>query len=221
MKAIVVGCGRLGSELAYRLFLAGHEVSIVDLDERAFTQLPADFQGKFNEGDALNRDVLRRAGIENADSLAAVANSDALNAVVGHLALTYYHVPNVVVRNYDPRYRAIHEAYGLQVVSALSWGAQRIEEMMYHADVRAVFSAGNGEVEVYEVAVPEHCSELSLQDIVDNEVCIPVAVTRAGNAVLPDPKMVLKTGDVLHISATQEGAEMLRSRIRSYKKEGK
>lgn len=220
MKAIIVGCGRMGAELAYRLFQAGHEVSIVDLDERAFTKLPSDFQGKFNEGDALNRDVLRRAGIDSADSLAAVADSDALNGVVGHLALTYFHVPNVVVRNYDPSYRALLEAYGLQVVSALSWGAQRIEEMMYHTDMRAVFSAGNGEVEVYEISVPENCAELSLEEIMSSEVCAPVAVTRAGKAVLPDAKMVLQVGDIIHVSATMEGAEMLRARIRSCKKRG-
>ena len=87
---------------------------------------------------------------ERADAVAVVTDLDVLNAVVGHLARTYYHVPNVIVRNTDPRYRPILEAFGLQVVSAFSWGAQRIEEMIYHADVRAVFSAGNGEVEVYE-----------------------------------------------------------------------
>ena len=148
-------------------------------------------------------------------------NSDPLNAVVGHLALTYFNVPNVVVRNYDPRYRPLLESFGLQMVSALSWGAQRIEEMMYHGDVRAVFSAGNGEVEVYEVAVPENCADLTLEDIMACDVCVAVAVTRAGKAVLPDAKMVLQTGDLIHVSATLEGAEMLRMRIRSCKKGGK
>lgn len=205
----------MGSELAFRLFQAGHVVSIVDLDEKAFSALPADFHGKFNEGDALNRDVLRRAGIEDAESLAAVTNSDVLNAVVGHIARTVYNVPNVVVRNYDPRFRPIHEAYELQVVSAASWGAQRIEEMMYHADVRAVFSAGNGEVEVYEIAVPSNCEGKVLSELVRGEYCLPVAVTRAGKAELPDSEMKLKAGDVLHVSATLEGAESLRAHIRA------
>ena len=66
MKAVVVGCGRLGAELAYRLYQRGHEVAVVDLDEKAFSRLPDDFEGRFSEGDALNRDVLRRAGIEKA-----------------------------------------------------------------------------------------------------------------------------------------------------------
>lgn len=219
MKAIVVGCGRLGAELAYRLFLTGHEVSVIDLDEKEFSKLPSDFAGKFNEGDALNRDVLRRAGIEQAEAVAVVTNSDMLNATIGHLASSFYHVPNVVVRNYDPRYREIHEAFGLQLVSALSWGAQRIEEMMYHSDVRAVYSAGNGEVEVYEVSVPDSCAGYTLESLTEHEQCIPVAVTRAGKAVLPDPKMALQSGDILHLSATAEGAEALRKRIHEVHKE--
>ena len=213
MKAVVVGCGRLGAELAYRLFQRGHEVAIVDLDEKAFSSLPDDFEGRFSEGDALNRDVLRRAGIEKADSVAVVTDSDILNATVGHIALTVYHVPNVVVRNYNPRYRPILEAYGLQMVSALSWGAQRMEEMMYHADVKAVFSAGNGEVEIYELAIQENCAGQVLGDLLNYETCVPVSVTRAGKAMLPNPHLVLELGDVLHVSATLDGVEAVRARV--------
>jgi trk system potassium uptake protein len=219
MKAIIVGCGRMGSELAYRLFQRGHEVSIIDLDEKSFATLPDDFSGQFSEGDALNRDVLRRAGIEKADSVAVVTDSDILNATVGHLALDTYHVPNVVVRNYNPRYRAIHEAYGLQTVSALSWGAQRLEEMMYHTDVKAVFSAGNGEVEIYELSIQDDCVGRTLSELLNFEACVPVAITRAGKAMLPNPKLKLQAGDVLHVSATLEGVEAVRARIYPPRKE--
>ncbi len=213
MRALIIGCGRLGAELAYRLYQRGHEVSLLDLDEKAFEILPADFQGRFHEGNALNYDVLRRCGIEEMDSVAVLTNSDVVNGVVGYLAVKQFHVPNVVVRNYDPRYRPILEAYGLQMVSALSWGAQRVEEMMYHAEVRAVFSAGNGEVEVYEVLVPEHCHGKLLKEVVNASMCVPVAVTRAGKATLPDWNMRLEAGDVLHLSATLEGAEAIRQEM--------
>jgi trk system potassium uptake protein len=219
MKALIVGCGRLGAELAYRLYQGGHEVSIVDMDEAAFSKLPSDFQGRFSEGDAMNREVLRRAGIDQVDSMAVVTDNDILNATIGHLAVTSYNVPNVVVRNYNPRYRPIQEAYGLQIISALSWGAQRIEEMMYHADVRVVFSAGNGEVEVYEIAIPDGFAGHVLDDVVSSNVCVPVAITRAGKAILPNGKMVLEVGDVLHVSATLDGVEALRQRIAAVQKE--
>lgn len=210
MKVIIVGCGRMGAELAARLFRNGHEVSVIDADERAFSKLPADFQGRINEGEAINRDVLHRAGIERADALAAVTDSDVLNAVVGHLARAYYNIPNVVVRNHDPRYLPILEAYGLQTIAALSWGAQRIEEMIYHSDARAVFSAGNGEVEVYEIAVPKSWRGKTLTDLVSCEECVPISLTRAGRAVLPSMALELDEGDVLHVSATLQGIQALR-----------
>lgn len=210
MKVIIVGCGRLGTELATRLFQRGHEVSVVDSNEAAFSKLPANFEGRLNEGDAINRDVLHRAGIERADAIAAVTDSDVLNAVVGHLARDYFHVPNVIVRNHDPRYRPILEAFELQSVSALSWGAQRVEELLYDADARAVFSAGNGEVEIYEVAIPADWSGKTISDLFSSLSCIPVSVTRAGRALLPKADMVLETGDVIHVSATLDGSQALR-----------
>jgi trk system potassium uptake protein len=213
MKIVIVGCGRMGAELARRLFQRGHEISVIDSDETSFTHLPANFEGRINEGEPINRDVLHRAGIDRADVVAVVTDSDVLNAVVGHLARNFYHVPNVVVRNTDPRYRPIHEAFGLQVISALSWGAQRIEEMIYHADIRAVFSAGNGEVEVYEVAIPEEWTGHSVAEISSTSTCIPVSLTRAGKATLPSPNMILEVGDVVHVSATLEGFEALRKRM--------
>ena len=213
MRALIVGCGRLGAELAYRLFQRGHSVSIIDLDEQSFMKLPSDFKGRFSEGSALNRDVLHRAGIEGCDAVAVVTNSDSLNAVVGHLARSMYSIPNVVVRNYDPRYRSLQETFDLQVISSLSWGAQRIEEMMYHADVRTVFSAGNGEVEIYELSVPENCAGTTVGELIATDLCVPVAVTRAGKAMLPTMKLALNVGDILHVSATLDGVEALRSRL--------
>ena len=213
MKALVVGCGRLGAELAFRLFQRGHEVSIVDVDEKSFAKLPSEFQGRFSEGSGLNKDVLHRAGIESCDSVAVVTNSDTLNAVVGHLAKETFHVQNVVVRNYDPRSRGIEEVFGLQVISSLSWGAQRIEEMMYYTDVRPVFSAGNGEVEIYEMTIPDTCAGVTIGELIATEMCMPVAITRAGVAIFPSLKSVLQTGDVLHVSATLDGVDNLRSHL--------
>ncbi len=150
MKMIVVGCGRVGAELADRLSQRGHQVVVIDQSEDAFHNLPADFKGRVVEGQALSQDVLRRAGITHADGLAAVTSSDSINAVVAHIAREEYNVPSVVVRNFNSRWRTMHEVFGLQVVSSTSWGAQRIEELLYQPEIRTVFSAGNGEVELYE-----------------------------------------------------------------------
>ncbi|HMK08111.1 MAG TPA: TrkA family potassium uptake protein [Anaerolineales bacterium] len=212
MKYIVVGCGRVGSELANRLHAAGHEVCVVDPEATAFANLGPGFRGRTIQGEVLNQHVLRRAGIETADGVAAVTNSDSLNAVVAHAARVIFRVPNVVARNYDPRRRAVFEAFGLQVISSTSWGAQRMEELLHHGELLSVFSAGNGEVEVYEVTIPAAWAGRRLGDLTREGVC-GVAHTRAGRASLPEAELRLEEGDIVDVSATLEGMEWLRARL--------
>jgi len=214
MRIIIVGCGRVGAELAYRLFRTGHQVAVIDQVAAALDNLPTDFRGRVVQGEALAADVLIRAGIEQADGLAAVTNSDTLNAVVAHVARSVYHVPQVVVRNYHPRWRVLHEAFGLQVVSSTSWGAQRIEELLYPAFARCVFSAGNGEVEIYELSVSEAWHGRALHELLHTSQCLAVALTRAGKAMLPAPEERLETGDILHLSSTTAGIETLREQLK-------
>lgn len=214
MKIIVIGCGRIGAELAYSLYKKGHQVSVVDDSVSSFNNLPPDFEGKTQEGDAMNQDVLLRAGIQNCDALAAVTNNDTLNAVVSHIAMTEYHILNVVARNYDPHLRPIFEVFNIQVISSTSWGAQRIEELLIDAEGRTVFSAGNGEVEVYELAIPSTWDGKKVSNLVTCSECRWLAITRAGSAFLPEPDTVLKTGDILMVAATFEGITDTRENLK-------
>jgi trk system potassium uptake protein TrkA len=117
-----------------------------------------------------------------------------------------------VVRNYNPRWLPMHEAFGLQVVSSTAWGAQRIEELLYQPLGRTVFSAGNGEVEVYELVVPEAWRGRRIGDLLAGTESVPVAVTRAGRSTLPSPETPLEPSDIVHVSATLAGIEALRER---------
>lgn len=216
MNFIVVGCGRVGAELAFRLSKSGHQVVVVDQNAESFNQLNPEFRGRTVEGEALAEKVLERAGIAEADGLAAVSNSDTLNSVVAHTAHTVYHVPNVVVRNYDPCLRSMIEAFGLQTVSSTSWGAQKVEELLVNPSLRTVFSAGNGEVEVYEVAITTEWDGRSLNELLqlpDASPCLPAALTRAGRSSLPNVETRLQAGDILHVSTTFDGIEKFSARL--------
>jgi trk system potassium uptake protein TrkA len=218
MNFIVVGCGRVGAELALRLFNSGHQVVVVDQNEASFNRINPEFRGRTVAGEALREEVLERAGIKEADGLAAVTNSDMLNAAVAHAALTIYKLPMVVCRNYDPRQRGMLEAFGFQIVSSTAWGAQRTEELLTGVASRAVFSAGNGEIEIYEMNVPESWAGRVWNDLcVGNSGTLPVALTRAGRAVLLTPETKLKGGDMLIVSATFDGIKLLRTRLDSGK----
>jgi trk system potassium uptake protein TrkA len=85
--------------------------------------------------------------------------------------------------------------------------------MLFHADVRTVYSAGNGEVEVYEITVPDAWNGKMLNDCFSSNECIPVSITRAGRAVLPTPQSTLETGDIIHFSATMAGAQTMKNQI--------
>ena len=82
MNFFVIGCGRVGSELAFRLYKNGHTVVVIDINREALNALPPEFRGRIIEGDVLAEHMLERAGIAEADGLATVTNSDTLNAVV-------------------------------------------------------------------------------------------------------------------------------------------
>jgi trk system potassium uptake protein TrkA len=214
MNLIVVGCGRVGAELCYHLFKRGHQVVVVDIDKQAFNRLHPDFRGRTLEGEGLAEGVLERAGVRDADGLAAVTNSDTLNAVIAHTARTLYNVPNVVARNYDPNLRTVIEAFGLQAVGSTSWGAQRVEELLMYPSQRMVYSTGNGEVEVYEMYIPAEWNGRTLGELLDPlKQCYPVALARAGRSSLPEAGTKLQTGDLLDVSSTFEGISALTERL--------
>ena len=214
MNFIVVGCGRVGAELSYRLFKRGYQVVTVDSNREAFNRLHPDFRGRTLEGEGLSESVLERAGVKEADGLAAVTNSDTLNAVVAHIARAFYSVPNVVARNYDPNLRAVIEAFGLQTVGSTYWGAQRVEELLMNPLQKMVYSAGNGEVEVYEVLISEAWNGCTLGKLLEPlKECYPVALSRAGRACLPEAGTKLQTGDLLNVSSTFDGVGALMARL--------
>ncbi|WKZ36649.1 MAG: TrkA family potassium uptake protein [Anaerolineales bacterium] len=215
MNFIVVGCGRVGADLAYRLFQNGYQVVVVDSDQKAFNRLHPDFRGRTVEGDSLSADTLSRAGADKADGVAVVTNSDTMNAVIGHTVRAHYpNVKQVIVRNYDPAMREMLEAFGLQLVSSTAWGAERVQELLIDPSFRAVFSAGNGEVEMYEMYISPKWDGMTISDLLDGcgqIVC--AALTRAGRAQLPTPHSTLTSGDVLTVSATLDGVKALRAKL--------
>ena len=83
MQIVVVGCGRMGSGVARTLQVRDHGVTVVDKDPNAFAALGEQFTGRTVTGNALDKDLLLRAGINRADGLASVTDSDEIDLVKG------------------------------------------------------------------------------------------------------------------------------------------
>jgi trk system potassium uptake protein TrkA len=116
MKVVIMGCGRVGARIAGLLDHTGNDVTIIDTDSRAFRRLPAGFGGETIIGTGIDEDVLRRAGIEEADAFIAVTNGDNRNIMASQVAKRIFNVPEVVCRIYDPVREDLYRRLGLTTV---------------------------------------------------------------------------------------------------------
>ncbi|MBV8065137.1 MAG: TrkA family potassium uptake protein [Actinobacteria bacterium] len=116
MKALIVGCGRVGSSIALQLQQEGWEVTVVDENEDALARLGERWPGIFLVGQGIDVDVLREAGIEEADAVVAATDGDNTNILVGQVAQKRFDVGCVVVRILDPARADFYSERGLRVV---------------------------------------------------------------------------------------------------------
>jgi len=212
MNVIIVGCGRVGVELALSLYNE-HLVTVIDPDPRSFDRLGLHFSGRTVQGEGMDRNVLVRAGIDTANALAAVTAFDNVNVIVARIAREVFQVKRVATRVYNPRRLPIYEKLNLQTVSSSSWGAHRIQELLIHPNLQSLVSAGNGEVQIYETTIPAEWAGHKVTDLVPAESAIPVSLARGSKSMLPRAEMMLEADDILQVSASTEGLNILRQRI--------
>ena len=130
MKIIIMGCGRVGSQVSWLLVKQGHEVTVIDHDANALAKLGLDFKGKVVRGLGFDQSVLHEAGIEHTEGFVAASSSDNANIVAARIARNIFHVPRVVARLYDPLRAEVYQRLGLTTISTTGWGAERIVEVM-------------------------------------------------------------------------------------------
>lgn len=130
MKVIIMGCGRVGAELAATLDREGHEVTVLDINPDSFRRLPASFKGQRVVGNGIDQDVLRRIGIEQADVFVSVTQGDNRNVMAAQMAKHLFGVPRAVSRIYDPIREEIYHELGLETISPTKVGARLLKEAL-------------------------------------------------------------------------------------------
>jgi len=128
MNVVIMGCGRVGARLASMMDSEGHKVTILDIEPYAFRRLPTSFNGTAMVGNGIDTDVLRRAGIEQADAFAAVTQGDNRNVMAAQIAKHIFNVPKVVCRIYDPLREELYSTLGLETISPTNVGAQLMKD---------------------------------------------------------------------------------------------
>jgi trk system potassium uptake protein TrkA len=202
MRVIIVGCGRVGSNLANTLSTERHEVVVIDRNPLSFGRLSREFNGRMLTGVGFDREILQKADIEGADALAATTDSDNVNIVVAVTAKETFKVPRVVARIYNPQAAEIYRREGIPTVTPTLWGANAMRAMLTHPGVGTITTYGSGEVHVLEVEIPNSLVGRPAEDLCAPGESLVGILIRRGKASIPRTDTRLETGDILRIAAT-------------------
>lgn len=130
MRVVIMGCGRVGAQLAALLDSEGHKVTVLDVNADSFRRLPETFGGTTLLGDGTDEDTLRKAEIEEADAFVAVTQGDNRNVMAAQISKHIFNVSKVVCRIYDPLRKEIYDALGLEAISPTTVFAQLLKERL-------------------------------------------------------------------------------------------
>lgn len=214
MHVVVVGCGRVGSELARNLDEAGHSVAVIDKDRSAFQRyLPDDWRGKAIVGFGFDRDHLEQAGIQEAEALAAATGGDNSNILTARIARETYQIPSVVARIQDPRRAVIYERLGIPTVAQVQWTTDQVLRRLFPGQSVVEWADASGAMSLVERALPEAWAGHRLSRLGTPNQFRVAAVTRGGVAHLVGPALVGQEGDILHILVVREHLDALEVRL--------
>jgi trk system potassium uptake protein len=134
MKAMVIGCGRVGSTVAQQLQGSGWEVTVLDENEDALGRLGESWTGEFLVGHGMDLQLLKEGGIEEADAVVVTTDGDNTNIVIAQAAQKHFEVPTVVVRVLDPARAQFYATRGLRIVCPTSAAIETLVGVVRQAE---------------------------------------------------------------------------------------
>jgi trk system potassium uptake protein TrkA len=215
VHVVVVGCGRVGSELALSLERNGHSVAVIDKNAEAFRKrLPEDFKGRKVVGFGFDRDHLIEAGIEEAGAVAAVTSGDNSNILTARIARENFAIERVVARIYDPRRALIYQRLGIPTVATVSWTTDQVmRRLLPAAEQPHEWLDPSGKVCLLDYPIPATWAGKKLTALSEPGVFWLVAITRLGAAHVTMPSAIGQDGDILHFAADVSALDVLRERL--------
>lgn len=196
MYVIIVGCGRVGSELGKLLSNEGHDVVIIDKNTASFDRLGGVFNGLTLTGNGFDLNLLRQAGIEKADAFCALTNGDNTNLISAQVAKKIFKVPKVIARVYDPQRAHIYAALGLDVISGTILFAAMIRDKIIESRFSS-YLIETKDLGVIEIEIKDNLAGKTVQEINIAGEFLVTAVKSLHGVIIPEPQTVLKPKDVL------------------------
>lgn len=196
MYVIIVGCGRVGSELVKLLSNEGHNVVIIDKSRASFERLGGTFNGLTAVGNGFDLELLKQVGIEKADAFCAVTNGDNTNLISAQVAKKIFKVPKVIARVYDPQRAHIYSALGLDIISGTILFAAMLRDKIIESRFSS-YLIETKELGVIEIEVKENLVGKTIQEINIPGEFMVVAIRRLQGIIIPTPETTLKAKDTL------------------------
>jgi trk/ktr system potassium uptake protein len=210
MKIIIMGCGRVGEQVALLMAAENHQITMIDNDPVKVNRVAAEMKIRTVKGVGFDRDVLIQAGIEEADAFAATSSSDNMNVIAARIARNIFHVPKVIARLYDPRRAEVYQRLGLTTISSTSLGAERIRELLIHSNDDPVMTFGGGEVCLFTIEIPAHLIGHRAKDFtIPGEIQLN-SITRKDHAFIPLSGTEFQAGDLLHLTVSASAIERMK-----------
>jgi trk system potassium uptake protein len=209
MKIIVMGYGRIGSQVSKLLSEQQHDVTIIDHDADADGRLGPNYKGRIIRGLGFDHNVLIQAGIEEAEAFVATSHSDNANIVAARIARNIFHVPRVVARLYDPIRAEIYQRLGLTTISPNNWGAERILQVLTHDELDVWDTFGRGEVSFVHLEVPPQLIGRTVNQLnVPGELMV-IAIERDAHGFVPIAGTEFQEGDLINLVLMSSSMERL------------
>jgi trk system potassium uptake protein len=202
MNVIVVGCGRVGSQLATLLSIEGNNVVVIDKSAEAFRRLGTIFNGVTIKGLGFDEDVLEEAGIREAHAFAAVTNLDNTNLMAAEVARKIFDVEHVVARLYNPQRERTYQQLGLDYVCGTTLVAETLLDKIQSGHGHHVSALGD--VEIVQFKASRAVDGKRVADIEIARRFRIAAVSRGDEMFVPEPDAVLHAGDIVMASVKEE-----------------
>ncbi len=204
MHVVIGGFGRTGRFLAHMLERDGHSVAVIDRNQEVFEEFGQEIRGRKLIGEVFDRDTLLKAGIETAQSYAAVTSGDNSNIISARTARERFGVPHVVARIYDPRRAVLYEELGIPTVSSVQWASSVLLAMVLQPELQTIHTYGGGEVTLMRLTAGPRIAGKTIADL-GQACCVRVAVvSRNGIAMIPPGDFKIELGDQLFIDIVRD-----------------
>ncbi len=204
MYVIIAGCRKVGSNLALELSQENHDVVVIDSDPSHFEALGSGFNGVTVTGMAIDEDVLRSAGVEQADALAAVTDDDNMNIMVSQVARELFHVPQVITRVYDPQREVIMNKMGLTTICPTKLAVQKIKSRLISKNQVETLNVHGTGVSFRTVKPQRRMIGKAAEDFKDDVI---LGIIRNNTFSLLTPKTVIDQNDMLVVAEYSSAGE--------------